>query len=105
MGPRGLQKVSELCWHKAHYAAQRIAQLPGFSVHAEEFFHEFAVGCPVPVDEINRRLLQRHGVIGGYDLSKDFPERKNEMLLCFTELNTRKEIDHLVTALSEVDHA
>ena len=105
MGPRGLQKVSELCWHKAHYAARRIGELPGFSVHGEEFFHEFAVRCPVPADEINRRLFKRHGVIGGYDLSRDFPDRKNEMLLCFTEMNTREEIDLLVTALSEAGHA
>jgi glycine dehydrogenase subunit 1 len=105
MGPRGLQKVAELCWHKAHYAAKRIAELRGWSVHAEEFFHEFAVRCPLPVDEINRRLLQRHGIIGGYDLSRDFPDRKNEMLLCFTEMNGRAEIDLLVAALSEVSHA
>jgi glycine dehydrogenase subunit 1 len=105
MGPGGLQKVSELCWHKAHYAARRIGELPGFSVHGEEFFHEFAVRCPVPADEINRRLFKRHGVIGGYDLSLDFPDRKNEMLLCFTEMNTREEIDLLVTALSEAGHA
>jgi glycine dehydrogenase subunit 1 len=105
MGPRGLQKVSELCWHKAHYAARRSGELPGFSVHAEEFFHEFAVRCPASADEINRRLFKRHGIIGGYDLCRDFPDRKNEMLLCFTEMNTRKEIDLLVTALSEAGHA
>jgi glycine dehydrogenase subunit 1 len=105
IGPRGLQKVAELCWHKAHYAAQRIALLPGFTVHADEFFHEFAVRCPLSADEMNRRLFERHGIIGGYDLSIDFPDRKNEMLLCFTELNSRREIDLLVTALSEVGHA
>ena len=104
LGPRGLQKVAELCWHKAHYAANRIAGLPGWTVHTEEFFHEFAVRCPLPVPEINRRLSQRHGIIGGYDLSRDFPDRKNEMLLCFTEMNSRDEIDQLVTALSEVGH-
>ena len=105
MGPHGLQKVAELCWHKAHYAAKRIAGLPGWTVHTEEFFHELAVRCPLPVDEINRRLSRRHGIIGGYDLSRDFPDRKNEMLLCFTEMNSREEIDLLVTALSEVGRA
>jgi glycine dehydrogenase subunit 1 len=105
LGPRGLQRVAELCWHKAHYAAQGIARLSGYEVHTEEFFHEFVVRCPVPVDEINRRLFQRHGIIGGYDLSREFPDRKNEMLVCCTEMNSRVEIDLLVASLAEVSHA
>jgi glycine dehydrogenase subunit 1 len=105
MGPRGLRKVAELCWHKAHYAAQRIAQLPGYKVHTGEFFNEFVLRCPVSADEINRRLFQRHGIIGGYDFSSEFPGRAREMLLCCTEMNSREEIDHLVTALSEVGNA
>jgi len=105
LGPRGLRKVAELCWHKAHYAAQCIARLPGYKVHAAQFFHEFVVRCPISADETNRRLFQRHGIIGGYDLSREFPARGNEMLLCVTEMNSREEIDLLVTALSEVGHA
>ena len=105
LGPRGLRKVAELCWHKAHYAAQCIARLPGYMVHAAQFFHEFVVRCPISADETNRRLFQRHGIIGGYDLSREFPARGNELLLCVTEMNSREEIDLLVTALSEVGHA
>ncbi len=105
MGPRGLQRVAELCWHKAHFAAQRISRLPGYEVRPAEFFHEFVVRCPVPAPEINRLLFERHGIIGGFDLSKEYPDRKNEMLLCFTEMNSREEIELLVTALSEVGDA
>ncbi|MGO9308239.1 MAG: aminomethyl-transferring glycine dehydrogenase subunit GcvPA [Spirochaetia bacterium] len=105
MGPRGLQQVAELCWHKAHYAAQRISRLPGYEVRAAEFFHEFVVRCPVSATEVNRRLFERRGIIGGYELSKEHPDRKNEMLLCCTEMNSREEIDLLVTALSEVGNA
>jgi glycine dehydrogenase subunit 1 len=105
LGPRGLQKVAELCWHKAHYAAQGIARVRGYNVDTSEFFHEFVVHCPIPADEINRRLFQRHGIIGGYPLSSEFPDRKNEMLLCCTEMNGREEIDLLVKALSEVGNA
>ena len=106
LGPRGLRKVAELCWHKAHYAAQSIGRLPGFSVETAEFFHEFVVRCPLPAGEVNRRLFARHGIIGGYDLSRDFPEGSpTRMLLCCTEMNTKEEIDLLVKGLSEVDNA
>jgi glycine dehydrogenase subunit 1 len=109
LGPRGLSQVAELCWHKAHYAASRVAGVRGYSVDKAEFFHEFAVTCPRPPAEINRRLFEKRGIIGGYDLSRDhppdrFPERKNQMLVCCTELNSKEQIDALAAALSEVGH-
>ena len=102
MGRKGLARVAELCYHKAHYAAQRIAELPGFSLESSKtFFNEFVVRCPRPVDEINLLLLDR-GIIGGYDLSHAYPHVEGCMLVCVTELNTREQIDDLVEALMEV---
>ena len=47
LGPRGLRRVAELCYGKAHYAADRIDALPGFRVERDEqFFHEFVVPTP-----------------------------------------------------------
>ncbi len=102
LGPRGLRKVAELCWHKAHYAAQQISVLPGYRVEPAPFFHEFVVHCPRPVAEINRRLFDSFGILGGYDLSRDFPSRAGQMLICCTEMNARDEIGLLARALSEV---
>jgi glycine dehydrogenase subunit 1 len=99
MGPRGLRSVAGLCYAKAHYAAERIAKLPGFEVRGEPFFHEFAMRCPRPVEEINRVLFEQHGIIGGYDLGKDYPPLEGWMLLCCTELNDRADIDALADAL------
>lgn len=102
MGKGGLRKVAELCWHKSHYAAQRIAELEGYEVLAEKpFLKEFVVRCPRPVAEINDFLLEEYGVIGGYDLSQDYPHLGNAMLVCVTELNTREEIDDLVEGLAD----
>ena len=102
MGRHGLRQVAELCYHKAHYAAQRIAALDGYEVLMERpFFKEFVVRCPAPVAEINDKLLD-WGIIGGYDLEQDYPHLKNSMLLCVTEVNSREEIDYLVEALREV---
>ena len=101
MGKHGMQKVAELCWHKAHYAADEIDKLENYSVKREEtFFKEFVVNCPKPVAEINKTLMKR-GIIGGYDLGRDFEGCENEMLVCVTEMNTKREIDSLVKALKE----
>jgi len=101
MGKQGLRRVAELCYHKAHYAAQRIAELPGYElVGGRPFFKEFVVRCPRPPEGINRYLLE-HRIIGGYDLGRDYPHLEGCMLFCVTELNTKEQIDRLVELLGE----
>lgn len=103
MGKHGLRRVAELSWHKAHYAAQQIAEVPGYSVSTSlPFFNEFVVTCPLPVAEVNKTLLEEYHIIGGYDLSKDYPDRANQMLVAVTETNPKAEIDDLVEALRSI---
>lgn len=104
MGREGLREVANLCYQKAHYAAGQIGQIPGFGLcFSEPFFHEFAVCCPRPVAEINAHLLE-HGIIGGYDLGKDYPTLKDHMLIAVTEMTSKDEIDMLVEVLQEASH-
>ncbi len=103
LGKHGMRKVAELCWHKSHYAADQIDALDGYSVDkSQPFFKEFVVTCPQPVATINEALLFDHGIIGGYDLSQDYPHRDNQMLVCVTEMSSKEEIDTLVDALREI---
>lgn len=96
LGKQGLRQVAELCYHKAHYAASRIAELPGYSLPIDgTFFQEFVVSCPVAPTEVNRRLLERN-ILGGLDISQSVP---NGMLFCVTEMNSREDIDSLIDAL------
>lgn len=100
MGKQGMRKVAELCYHRAHYAAAAIAQIPGYRVQsAAPFFKEFVVQCPRPVAAINA-ALRDHGIVGGYDLSQDEPQLGDAMLLAVTEMTGRAEIDRLVGALA-----
>jgi len=103
MGRRGLRQVAEMSYHKAHYAAQRIAKLPGFELADDApFFKEFAVRCPIPVQTLDNKLMENWNIIGGLDLGRYDPNREGQMLLCVTEMNTKKEIDYLVKALEEI---
>jgi glycine dehydrogenase subunit 1 len=104
LGKSGLRAVAELCYHKAHYAAQCIAKVPGFDLWTDTpFFNEFVVRSPLPVNELNEQLLD-YGILGGYDIGQDYPELKNHMLMAVTEMISREDIDLLVDALSEVSH-
>ena len=99
MGKQGMRQVAELCYHKAHYAAAHIGQLPGYSLPINgPFFQEFVVQCPASPAEINKKLMDRN-ILGGLDVSEKIP---NGMLLCVTEMNSKEDIDALVAALSEI---
>jgi glycine dehydrogenase subunit 1 len=98
VGKHGLRRIAETCYHKAHYAANLIDNIEGYSVDLETaFFKEFVVSCPAAPGEINQRLLER-GIIGGLDVSDQV---ENGMLVCVTEMNTRGDIERLAEALRE----
>ena len=104
LGKHGLKQVSSLCYHKAHYAAQQIQSLPGYELWSQApFFNEFVVRCPTPINKINEHLLE-HDILGGYNLGQDYDELVDHMLIAVTEMNSREEIDNLVTTLAEVSN-
>ncbi|MGH2410194.1 MAG: aminomethyl-transferring glycine dehydrogenase subunit GcvPA, partial [Chloroflexota bacterium] len=100
VGKAGLRETALQCVHKAHYAAVEIAKLTGFSLaYDAPFFNEFTVRTPVPAAEVNRFLLGRQ-ILGGLDLAQFDGDRTNQLLLAFTEMTTRQEIDDLVATLA-----
>ncbi|MEA3334482.1 MAG: aminomethyl-transferring glycine dehydrogenase subunit GcvPA [Chloroflexota bacterium] len=102
MGKHGLRSVAEQCYHKAHYAAARINELDGFEVlGSRPFFKEFVIRCPVDVSDLKDYLLTEWGVLPGYDLTGDYPDLGQCLLVCVTEMNSRQEIDDLVEALTQ----
>lgn len=104
LGKNGLRQVAELCYHKAHYLSAAIAKLPGYSMWSSDpFFNEFIVQTPIPASDLNDLLLD-HDILGGYDLSLDYPELSHHMMLAVTEMNTREQIDLLIETLSEVSN-
>ena len=61
-------------------------------------FLALCIECKKPVKEVNEELLKKN-IIGGYDLSKTYPEMKNTMLICVTEKRTEAEMDKFVRIL------
>ncbi len=106
LGAQGLNKVARLCHAKAHYAADQLAQLDGCAInrHAPDkpFFKEFALSLPKPATEVNRKLLDDYGIIGGHDLSAEGNGFDDTMLISITELHSRAAINQLVSAVREI---
>lgn len=95
MGADGLAQAASLCLSKAHYAAREIGAIAGFFLRYKgEFFHEFVTECPID-PKIVLEKLEEKGILGGYPV-------EGGLLWCVTELNTKAQIDALVSALGEV---
>lgn len=102
MGKQGIRDLANQCVQRAHYAARRLAAIPGFSLAFEApFFNEFTLRTPVPAAEVNRFLLTR-GIVGGIDLSATSPDMADCLLLAFTEMTSRQDIDDLVATLQQL---
>jgi glycine dehydrogenase subunit 1 len=99
MGRKGLQEVATQNAQKAAYAAKKIAEIDGFEIaFSAPKFNEFVVRGPKQAEAI-LRALRDEGIIGGLALSRYYPSRENEFLICATETNSREQIDALVGAL------
>jgi glycine dehydrogenase subunit 1 len=106
MGPQGFAEIGKGILQRSHYAAQRLAEIPG--VHAPHldapFFKEFVVGFDQSgksVAEIHR-LLREKRIFGGKDLSGEFPSLGQSALYCITEVHTQADLDRLAESLAEV---
>jgi glycine dehydrogenase subunit 1 len=103
MGRRGIQEVAMQCAQKAAYAAKRISELEGFSIpFTGPRFNEFLVRASVPAKELLSRLALERNITGGFALSRYYPERPNEFLVCVTEMNSRAQIDALIKDLDSL---
>lgn len=97
MGPDGMRDVAQQCWTKAHYLAREISSVPGFErMDSGDFFHEFVTQTPVK-PEVLADALEKRNILGGLPV-------EGGILWCATELNSRKQMDNLVSVLREVSN-
>jgi glycine dehydrogenase subunit 1 len=101
LGKRGLVRVGELSAAKAHYAADRLTQVPGVSLRFDApFFKEFTLRLPRPPERVAARLAKAR-ILAGLPL-KTFDRKLGDCLLvAVTERRTRAEIDQFAAALDK----
>ncbi len=99
MGRKGIGEVASRCFDKAHYAAQRIAQLKGYELaFSAPFFKEFVVRTTRGVDKVLAHCRSR-GILGGIALSSFDQRHANCFMVAVTEKRSKAEIEKLITAL------
>lgn len=107
LGPQGMRELGEGIIQRTRYAIQELSKIRKVTapVFDAPHFKEFVVNFErtgKKVKEVNRILLEKHGIVGGKDLSLDFPELGQSALFCVTEVHTAEDIDRLVYAIRQL---
>ena len=99
-GLGGLRRVALQSHANTRALADRAAALDGVRVAFRDFFHETVLVLDRPVAPVLEALAQQD-VLGGYDLSADYPELGAALLVCATEQRSPADIDTYVNALRD----
>jgi glycine dehydrogenase subunit 1 len=102
LGAEGLERAAAVCHANADRLVERLCAIPGLApVFDRPVFHERALRLPAPAGDV-LRLLGAHGILGGYDLGRDYPDLRGAILVCATELRTEADIDLYAQKLARV---
>ncbi len=101
MGKEGLKDVASQSMKKAHYLAQNIAKLDGFSLAYpnQTFFKEFVVNTPIPASEVIEKALNSD-IYAGVDMKMFGYD--NQLMIAVTEKKSKAELDRFIQVLAEV---
>ncbi|MEG1505101.1 MAG: aminomethyl-transferring glycine dehydrogenase, partial [Lachnospiraceae bacterium] len=98
MGKDGISSVAAQSMSKAHYMAEQLSGIGYETVNKGTYFNEFVTTSKAPVGDV-MAALETHKILGGLPLDGD---REGQILWCCTEMNTKEEIDQVVSILKEV---
>jgi len=105
MGPQGLERTAAASHARTRELVAALARVKGVRVaFVGPYFHESVLVFDRPVAPVLKSLASR-GILGGLDLSEDYPELGHALLVCATETKSTAEIDAYAAALGEAMQA
>jgi glycine dehydrogenase subunit 1 len=101
LGPEGLARVANECHRNLGELVGALTRIKGVKLAFEKpRFHEAVLLLDRPVAPVLAELARR-GIVGGFDLSNDYPELGNALLVCATETRTAADIKAYADALAD----
>lgn len=102
LGPDGLAQAASACHQNTAALLKALAAIKGVEiVFGLTNFHEAVIRLPQPAAKVLAALAE-HNIIGGFDLSADYPELGNAILVCATEMRTADDIAAYAGALKSI---
>jgi len=101
LGPEGLSRVANESHRRANELVAALVRVKGVKLAFERpRFHEAVLQLDRPVAPVLAELASR-GIVGGFDLSNDYPELGNALLVCATETRSSEDIQKYADVLTE----
>ena len=96
MGNYGLKEIAKQNIQKAHYVKNQLSKIKGYEImNTRPTYNEFTLKAPNVDSFISE--CKEEDFLPPLKLSKYFPEREQQLLVCVTELNSRHDIDNFLT--------
>jgi len=102
LGAEGLARVAAACHENTDRLVQQLTAIDGVeAVFEGPAFHERVIRLSMPVGEALKGLAAKD-VLGGFELSQDYPELGDSLLVCATEVRTGEEIADYAASLAHL---
>ena len=102
MGARGLENTAAACHANNNNLVEKLTAINGVKrAFTGTTFHETVLQLEQSAADVLRGLLKK-GILGGFNLSLDYPELGDAILVCTTEMRNDEDINAYVKALQEV---
>ena len=101
-GAQGLENTAAACFANNNQLVEKLSAISGIEkAFGGAHFHETVLQLKAPAAVVLSGLMGQN-ILGGYDLSLDYPELGNAILVCTTEMRSEEDIDAYVKAMQEV---
>ncbi len=106
MGAKGLENTAAACFANNNKLVEKLTAIDGVTkCFSDLHFHETVLVFDEKLDQSAATILaslMSKGILGGFDLSLDYPELGNAILVCTTEMRSGEDIDAYANAMKEV---
>ena len=102
LGADGLRQAGLACHANTRALVEGLTELPGITrAFDAPYFHEAVLRLDRPAPELLGALAAQ-GILGGYDLSADYPELEPALLVCATEARSGGDIQRYLEAAADL---
>ncbi|PCI07081.1 MAG: aminomethyl-transferring glycine dehydrogenase [Gammaproteobacteria bacterium] len=102
MGAKGLENTAAACFANNNLLVEKLTAISGVKkAFSGTHFHETVLQLDVNAAQVLRALMAK-GILGGFDLSEDYPELGTAIMVCTTEMRSEADIEAYATAMQEV---
>jgi glycine cleavage system P protein (glycine dehydrogenase) subunit 1 len=102
LGPAGLGQVARACHANALTLRSRLSAIEGVErAFSGPLFHEFVLRLKTPVAPV-LHALKAQGILGGLNLTQDYSELGQALLVCATETKNDTDIERYTENLARI---